>query len=274
MDMYKKIFENLNVNGYHIGNFTEFFNELTEIKEEEFFKWSEFFKSTAIEKDKHYCYRHNFIAQNNPENYVNLPNYSGPIPTNEEKLQEIPYIRAQNRKDFVKRAISGGANIRTTQQWARLKLENFIYDEAKQEEVRNMNKFFENVIRQHTSLIYPELMKKKNTFRLATGYSVYDNGDFSEVHFDGINPGRACVLIMYFADPTTYQEGDGGELLIGHDIKTNNQQILEFNRSAEKCIPVYGNYAIMDFTKFNVGHSIEMVKNNFRRFALQSFVGP
>jgi hypothetical protein len=79
---------------------------------------------------------------------------------------------------------------------------------------------------------------------------------------------------MYFADPTTYQEGDGGELLIGHDIKTNNQQILEFNRSAEKCIPVYGNYAIMDFTKFNVGHSIEMVKNNFRRFALQSFVGP
>jgi hypothetical protein len=30
----------------------------------------------------------------------------------------------------------------------------------------------------------------------------------------------------------------------------------------------------MDFTKFNVGHSIEMVKNNFRRFALQSFVGP
>ena len=84
------------------------------------------------------------------------------------------------------------------------------------------------------------LMEKKETFRLATGYSVYDNGDFSEIHHDGINPGRACVLIMYFADPNTYQEGDGGELLIG----------------VEKCIPVYGNYAIMDFTKFNIGHSI------------------
>ena len=49
--MYEKIFENLNVNGYHIGNFTEFFNELTEIKEEEFFKWSEFFKNIGVQKD-------------------------------------------------------------------------------------------------------------------------------------------------------------------------------------------------------------------------------
>jgi Rps23 Pro-64 3,4-dihydroxylase Tpa1-like proline 4-hydroxylase len=116
-------------------------------------------------------------------------------------------------------------------------------------------------------------MDKKDTFSLATGYSVYDNGDFSEVHFDGINPGRTCVLIMYFADPNTYQEGDGGELFLGHNIKINNGK-LEFMEPFEKCIPVYGNYVIMDFTKFNVGHSIEMVKNNFRRFALQSFVGP
>ena len=272
--MYKKIFENLNVNGYHIGNFSEFFNELTGVKEEEFLKWSEFFKSTSIEKDKHYCYRHNYIGQNDSENYLNLSNYSGPIPTDEEKLQEIPYTRSQNRKDFVKKVISGGGKIRTTQQWARLKFENFSYDEEKENQVREMHRFFEKVIREHTSLVYPELMEKKETFRLATGYSVYDNGDFSEVHFDGINPGRACVLIMYFADPSTHQEGDGGELLLGHNIKTNNQQVLEFKEPFEKCLPVYGNYAIMDFTKYNVGHSIEMVKNNFRRFALQSFVGP
>ena len=37
--MYKKIFENLNVNGYHIGNFSEFFNELMGVKEEEFLKF-------------------------------------------------------------------------------------------------------------------------------------------------------------------------------------------------------------------------------------------
>ncbi len=272
--MYKKIFENLNVNGYHIGNFKEFFNELTGIKEEEFFEWSEYFKSTAIEKDKHYCYRHNYIAQNNPESYLDLPNYNGPTPTDEEKLQEVAYTSSQNRKDFVKKVIHGGGKIRTTQQWGRLKFENFAYDENELNKVRKMHDFFENAIRQHTSLIYPELMEKKETFRLATGYSVYDNGDFSEVHFDGINPGRACVLIMYFADPTTYQEGDGGELLLGHKIKTNEKQILEFEEPFEKCLPVYGNYAIMDFTKYNVGHSIEMVKNDFRRFALQSFVGP
>ena len=272
--MYKKIFENLNVNGYHIGDFNEFFNELTGVKEEDFFEWSEYLKSTAIEKDKHYCYRHNFIAQNNPENYLKLSNYNGPIPTDEEKLQEIPNIRAQNRKDFIKKVINGGGDIRTTQQWAILKLENFNYDDVKANKVHEMNDFFDNVIRKHTSLIYPELMEKKETFRVATAYSVYDNEDFSEVHFDGINPGRACVLIMYFADPSTYQEGDGGELFLGHNIKTNNQQIFEFVEPFEKCIPVYGNYVIMDFTKFNVGHSIGMVKNNFRRFALQSFVGP
>ena len=272
--MYEKIFQNLNVNGYHIGNFSEFFNELTGVKEEEFFKWSEFFKSTAIEKDKHYFYRHNYISQNNPESYLSLPNYNGPIPTDEEKLQEIPYTKSQNRKDFVKKVISGGGEIRTTQQWARLVLERFDYDEEKRDKVHKMNDFFENVIREHTSLIYPELMEKKETFRLATGYSVYDDGDFSEVHFDGINPGRACVLIMYFADPNTYQEGDGGELFLGHNIKKNEKHIHIFEEPFEKCLPVYGNYAIMDFTKFNIGHSIEIVKNNFRRFALQSFVGP
>lgn len=272
--MYEKIFENLTVNGYHIGHFNEFFNDLTGVKEEDFLKWSEFFKSTSIEKDKHYCYRHNYIGQNDPENYLNLPDYNGPTPTDEEKLQEVPYTGAQNRKDFVKKVINGGGKIRTTQQWARLKLENFNYDEEKESKVREMHMFFENVIREHTSLIYPELMEKKETFRLATGYSVYDDGDFSEVHFDGINPGRACVLIMYFADPNTHQEGDGGELFLGHNIKTNSKQVLEFEEPFEKCLPVYGNYAIMDFTKYNVGHSIEMVKNNFRRFALQSFVGP
>ena len=67
-----EISENLNVNGYHIGHFNEFFNDLTGIKEEEFQYWSEVFRQTAIEKDKHYCYRHNFIAQNNPENYLKL----------------------------------------------------------------------------------------------------------------------------------------------------------------------------------------------------------
>jgi len=44
--MYEKIIENLTVNGYHIGHFNEFFNDLTGIKEEDFLKWSEVFKNT------------------------------------------------------------------------------------------------------------------------------------------------------------------------------------------------------------------------------------
>jgi len=270
--MYNQIYKNLINNGYHIGKFEEFFNDLTGIKEDMFLYWTNHFRQTADEKEKWYCYRHNFIAQNSPHNYLNSNEYSGPVPTDEEFLQEIPYVRVDNRKDFVNQVIAGGGDIRTTQQWSRLQLENF--EGAEAQKIRDMDTYFEDVIRKHTSLIYPELFDKKDTFRVATGYSLYEAGDFSEMHFDGINPGRACVIVFYLADPLTYHNDDGGELLIGQDIKTNNQQILEFNQSAVKCIPVYGNYVIMDFTKFNVGHSIELVKNKFKRFAIQSFVGP
>ena len=254
----------------------ELFNSFTETNEEEFLEWTKFFRETAEKKDLRYCYRHNFIAQNNPENYLNIPNYCGPTPSEEEFLQEVPFTSAQKRKDFVEAVIAGGGQIRTTQQWGRLKLEsqNWSDDPIGQEKVIKMHAFFENLIRKHAAMIYPELMEKKDSFRLATGYSLYENGDFSEVHFDGINPGRACVIILYFADPNTWKEGDGGELFLGHNLVRNDKGIHEFLHPYERCLPVYGNYAIMDFTKYNVGHSINLVNNNFKRFAMQSFVGP
>lgn len=266
--IYNQIYKNLITNGYHIGKFEEFFNDLTGIKEDMFLHWTNHFRQTAGEKQKRYCYRHNFIAQNSPHNYLNSNQYSGPVPTDEEFLQEIPYARADNRKQFVNQVIAGGGDIRTTQQWSRLKLENFEGVEA--QKIRDMDAYFGRVIRKHTSLIYPELFDKKNTFKVATGYSLYETGDFSEVHYDGINPGRACVIILYLADPLTYHNDDGGKLLIIDNHNTSDT----FLETYEQCVPVYGNYAIMDFTKFNMGHSIELVKNKFKRFAIQSFIGP
>ena len=43
--MYQKIHENLITNGYHIGKFDEFFNDITGVNSEEFEKWSEEFYS-------------------------------------------------------------------------------------------------------------------------------------------------------------------------------------------------------------------------------------
>jgi Rps23 Pro-64 3,4-dihydroxylase Tpa1-like proline 4-hydroxylase len=269
--MYDIIYNNLITNGYHLGKISEIFNDLTGIKEEDFEKWAIHFRNTATQKDKRYRYRHNFTAQNNPDVYLNVNEYSGPNPTEDEFLHEISSNDVQKRKDFINQVIAGGGNIRTTQQWYLLNLENFDGDDFSMKEMSN---FYKNLFRQHTSLIYPELMEKKESFVVTEQFSLYEEGDFSEVHFDGINPGRACVIILYLADPDTYHDGDGGELFLGHNLGKDERGVHKFLEPYEKCIPVYGNYAIMDFTKFNVGHSIETVNNKFQRFAAQSFIGP
>jgi len=269
--MYDVIYNNLMTNGYHLGKIQEIFNDQTGITEEEFSKWAERLRSTGKDKEKRYRYRHNFTAQNNPDVYLKSDSYTGPKPSDEESLHEILSDRVQKRKDFINAVIEGGGNIRTTQQWSLLNLQNFDGDDF---DMKELSDFYKNLFRQHTSLIYPELMDKKETFIVTEQFSLYEDGDFSEVHFDGVNPGRACVIILYLADPDTYHEGDGGELFLGHNLIKDERGIHRFLEPYEKCIPVYGNYAIMDFTKFNVGHSIEMVKNKFQRFAAQSFIGP
>lgn len=281
MTPYEQIYQKLITQGWHIGSIKELFNDQTGVTEEEYNYWRQMFLATAKDKNKHYVYRHNFLSQHTPEDYITLPNYTGPIPSSEEFLQEVPMDRAEHRKKFVSDVIKGGAeNVRTTQQWARLDISTHT-EELK---LYKMTDFFETVVRKHTALIYPELMEKKDTFKLATGFSMYEDGDFSEIHYDGINPGRACVIIIYFAEPDTWTDGDGGELLVaansqklksesGKTIIPDNLPPEEIGR-IEKCIPVYGNYAILDFTKFNIGHSIERVNNNFKRFTQQTFVGP
>lgn len=271
--MYETIHNSLIDTGYYIGQIDDMFNDFTKINKSDFEYWSDVFRNTESDKMTNYVYRHNYTSQNNPNSYLESENYTGPIPTKEEFEQEVLYSRRDNRKKFVSNAISGGASIRTTQQWSRLSLES--YDEMEKEPlIDSMDDFFNKVIREHTSFIYPELMDKKNTFKLATQYSMYESDDFSEIHFDGINPGRACVIIIYFAKPEKWNKEDGGELFLGHNLKMNSIGGLEFYDEFKYCEPIYGNYAIMDFTKFNIGHSIELVKNNFVRFALQSFVGP
>jgi len=266
--MYDLIYNNLMTNGYHLGKISEMFNDLTGIKEEDYLKYAEAIRSTADKKDLRYRYRHSYVGQNDPNLYIK-DGYSGPYPTEEEFLPEISMNQIERRKKFVEDVIKSGADSRTTQQWSLLNFQKFPEDNFDMEELIF---FYKNLFRQHTALIYPELMAKKDSFSTSIQISLYEDGDFSEVHFDGINPGRACVIIIYLSDPEEYNEG-GGELFIGHNLKKVGPMNV-FEDPYEKVIPIYGNYAIMDFTKFNVGHSIEMVKNGFKRFAVQSFIGP
>lgn len=258
---YNSIYNQLIDLGYYVGTFEDFYD--LGVTPDQILRAANTFKSTVLDLDKVYMYRHNYIDQDDAS-YLNIPGYMGPTPAEEDKTQEIIAEKAGNRKQFVKDIIAAGAkHVRTTQQWYRLSIGNYDnVDKNKSNELYTMYNFFDSIFKAFTANVYIDMYKdKRDELRCASQYSIYKSGDFSELHFDGINPGRACVIILYFADPDTYHDGDGGELRIKHDHVDT------------KVKPIYGNYAMLDFTKWNIGHSIEMVHNNFIRFALQSFVG-
>ena len=254
--------------GYHIGTLDELLNPETGYSKELFDLHTQTFRSTTAQKEERYNYRHNFTAQNDSKVYLDKPGYAGPQPTEEESVHDISYDRVANRKAFVQAVQAGGGGIRTTQQWGRLMTNNLPQDGNR---ISEMEAYFKGLIRKHLSLIYPELKAEEDTFVMHPAYSLYTEGDFSEVHYDGINPGRICVLIIYLAHPDTWDSTKGGELVIGHHIDKGDDQIQYFLEPYEKCPPVYGNYAIMDFTKWNMGHSIERVNAGFERIAIQTF---
>lgn len=258
---YSKIHHDLIKFGYYTGTFSDFYNHDTGFTEHDMRSAADLLLETEKNIEKVYVYRHNFIEQHT-KNYLNNKNYTGPIPGPEEELQEVSYDNINKRKQFILDAQAGGADIRTTQQWYRLSIAAFDdIDPSISATYYKIDNVFANLFRTWAEKIYPEYHGQRDKIRCASQYSIYKQGDFSEIHFDGINPGRAFVIIMYFADPATYHKDSGGELRIvdSHvDIKVK---------------PLYGNYAMLDFSKWNIGHSIELVKGDFVRFALQSFVG-
>jgi hypothetical protein len=265
---HEEIYNDLITNGYHIGDLSELLNERTGYNEGDLLTHTQTFRNTLSQKELRYDYRNNFTAQNDSAVYLNKPGYTGPVPTDEERMHDVPYDRIPRRKEFIKAVQAGGGGIRTTQQWSKLALNNLPEDGNR---ISEMDLWFNGLIRTHLSLIYPELRAVKDSFTMRPAFTLYQDGDFSEVHYDGVNPGRTCVMLIYLADPSLWQEGDGGELVIGHHIEKNDEQIQYFLPPYEKCKPVYGNYAIMDFTHWNMGHSIEEVKNGFNRIAIQTF---
>jgi len=265
---HNQIYTQLIDQGYHIGTLDELLNPATGYELELFNTHAQTFRDTVSQKVDRYNYRHNFTAQHDSDVYLTKPGYTGPTPTEEEALDDIPYNRVAHRKEYVQAVQEGGGGIRTTQQWGRLMLNNLPGDGNK---ISEMDLYFKGLIRKQLALVYPELGEAEGTFDMHPAYSLYTEGDFSEVHYDGINPGRICVMIIYLADPATWDATKGGELVVGHEIAKGDDQIQYFLEPYEQCPPIYGNYAIMDFTKWNVGHSIERVNLGFERIAIQTF---
>ena len=84
--------------------------------------------------------------------------------------------------------------------------------------------------------------------------TLYEDGDFSRMHKDGQNIGRHAVILIYFGDN---HNDSGGEFVFGTD---------------DKVAPVTGNFVMLDFTKNNPEHGVEIVKNGFKRITYIDFV--
>jgi hypothetical protein len=67
------------------------------------------------------------------------------------------------------------------------------------------------------------------------------------------------AFIIYLSDDDDYNSG-GGELV----IKTNTNMIYNIK-------PTFGTFSLLDFTKNNVRHSVNSVKNGFKRYSFLYF---
>jgi hypothetical protein len=117
--------------------------------------------------------------------------------------------------------------------------------------------FFQKTAASIAFKIYDEL--NENNIHHIDSFTLFEKDDFIKEHTDGANPGRLCVVLIYLSDPAMYHD-DGGKLII-----SENQVLTEV-------LPVRGNYVILDFTKHDIIHSVEAVKNNFKRFCYIDFI--
>jgi GDP-L-fucose synthase len=112
--------------------------------------------------------------------------------------------------------------------------------------------YFRKIIESMMPSIYPDL---KDNVAHNDNFTIYENGDFIELHADGKNYGRYCVVLIYLSSRDEYNDG-GGKLIVG-------------DKSVE---PLKENFVILDFTKNNIDHAVEVVRNNFRRITYIDFV--
>jgi Rps23 Pro-64 3,4-dihydroxylase Tpa1-like proline 4-hydroxylase len=75
-------------------------------------------------------------------------------------------------------------------------------------------------------------------------------------HQDGYVDGRICVVLIYLND-SDYKEEWGGNIVF-NDVDT--------------IPPLFGNVAVLDFTKHNAHHEVKEVVDGYGRYAFLSFV--
>jgi Rps23 Pro-64 3,4-dihydroxylase Tpa1-like proline 4-hydroxylase len=158
----------------------------------------------------------------------------------ENYLFQTPLNKLEEIDSFVKEN-----NLVTTQKWFEFK-PNLEYLD-----------YFMGISEKITSFFYPDLLIRR---QITGGFTLYEDGHFIANHKDGNNTGRVCVIIMYLSSESEYNNDGGGELV----IKTNSDK--EFTIK-----PILGTFTLLDFTKNNIYHQVNEVKNGFKRYAFINF---
>jgi GDP-L-fucose synthase len=118
-----------------------------------------------------------------------------------------------------------------------------------------LKSYFNDEVVKYLRKIYPESIGNESH---NSNFTLYENGDFITPHRDGFNKSRYCVILIYLSDEKDYNNG-GGELV----IMENGIEVV--------VPPIKGNFAILDFTRNNPNHAVNVVKNDFVRYTFIDF---
>lgn len=140
-------------------------------------------------------------------------------------------------------------NLRATQRWYESTSVNF--DKIKLKYQSIVDNFIKN--------LYPGIDPYHQD-----AISVYIDGDHSEIHRDGQNQGRVCVVLAYLTPEEEYN-GSGDLIIIGDEEQDQSNNPVRVK-------PVKGNIAILDFTNHNPFHGVLPVNPEFVRYCYISFI--
>jgi hypothetical protein len=123
-------------------------------------------------------------------------------------------------------------------------------------EVNTENNPFDKLIKPIFNKFYDTTITTANS-----QVTMYNDGCYLRNHRDGnyeFDGGtRNCVILIYLS--TDYENGKGGELVLSSD--NDNELVVE---------PIYGNVAVMDFTKHDAWHRVEKVID-YNRYCFINF---
>lgn len=123
--------------------------------------------------------------------------------------------------------------------------------------------YFDKIAIKILKNLYPqasEYLDNTDNIEFRSNLALFEDGHYIDIHNDGANPGRLCVIIFYLSDGSTHING-GGELRI---ITTSGKEYI--------IDPFFDSFCVMDFARNNIKHEVKRVNNGFKRYTYINFI--